>query len=175
MIPGVNLNENEQLGLIIEYTSKDPKRLAQSLRNAYINNLGAGLKKVWKKLGERFGLNAVITQVRFEKMKKFPSIATRYNKRLKDFGDLLLELKATKNHGTLTAFKILDEPNYLQPLASKTPEDLPGNMAEARLEVQVTSHGQLTTVLGIFQLRTGHFKRKERPMPVNRTPRETHA
>ena len=33
MIQGVSLNESEQLELIVEYTGKDSKRLAQSLHN----------------------------------------------------------------------------------------------------------------------------------------------
>ena len=72
MIKGVNLSPSEQLSLIIEHTTNESKRLVQRLRNAYIENPGEGLKQVWCKLGERFGSNAVVTQVHLAKLNSFP-------------------------------------------------------------------------------------------------------
>ena len=126
MTQGVNLSDSEQLALIIEYTTKDSKWLVQRLHNAYIGNPREGLREVWKKLGERFGSNAVVTQVHLDKLKSFPRIATRDNKRLQEFGDLLLELQCAKSDGGLTGLKILDEPTYLRPLVSKLADDLQG-------------------------------------------------
>ena len=126
MIKGVNLSPSEQLSLIIEHTTNESKRLVQRLRNAYIENPGEGLKQVWCKLGERFGSNAVVTQVHLAKLNSFPKIGFRDNKRLQEFGDLLLELQCAKNDGGLKGLKILDEPAYLRPVAAKLPEDLQG-------------------------------------------------
>ena len=99
MIKGVNLSPSEQLSLIIEHTTNESKRLVQRLRNAFIENPGEGLKQVWCKLGERFGSNAVVTQVHLAKLNSFPKIGFRDNKRLQEFGDLLLELQCAKNDG----------------------------------------------------------------------------
>ena len=126
MIKGVNLSPSEQLSLIIEHTTNESKRLVQRLRNAFIENPGEGLKQVWCKLGERFGSNAVVTQVHLAKLNSFPKIGFRDNKRLQEFGDLLLELQCAKNDGGLKGLKILDEPAYLRPVAAKLPEDLQG-------------------------------------------------
>ena len=92
MIAGVKISPSEQLSLIIEYTTNESKRLAQRLRNAYIDNPGEGLKEVWCKLGERFGSNSVVTQVHLQKINSFPKIGKQNNKQLQEFGDLLLEL-----------------------------------------------------------------------------------
>ena len=126
MIKGVNLSPSEQLSLIIEYTTNESKRLVQGLRNAYVENPGEGLIEVWRKLGERFGSNAVVTQVHLDKVNSFPRIGPRENKRLQEFGDLLLELQCAKNDGGLKGLKILDEPAYLRPVVTKLPGDLQG-------------------------------------------------
>ncbi|XP_078367158.1 uncharacterized protein LOC144651138 [Oculina patagonica] len=115
MIKGVNLSPSEQLSLIIENTTNESKRLVQRLSNAYIQNPGKGLNEVWLKLGERFGSNAVVTQVHLEKLRTFPKIGNRENKQLQEFGDLLLESQCAKNDGGLRGLKILDEPAYLRP------------------------------------------------------------
>ena len=126
MIKGVNLSPSEQLSLMIENTTNESKRLVQRLHNAYIENPEEGIKEAWCKLGERFGSNAVVTQVHLEKLKTFPKIGNRENKRLQEFGDLLLELQSVKNDGALRGLKILDEPAYLRPVVTKLPDDLQG-------------------------------------------------
>ena len=113
MIAGVKISPSEQLSLIIEYTTNESKRLAQRLRNAYIDNPGEGLKEVWCKLGERFGSNSVVTQVHLQKINSFPKIGMQNNKQLQEFGDLLLELQCAKNDGRIKGLQILDEPVYL--------------------------------------------------------------
>ena len=126
MIKGVNLSPSEQLSLMIENTTNESKRLVQRLCNAYIENPEEGIKEAWCKLGERFSSNAVVTQVHLKKLKTFPKIGNRENKRLQEFGDLLLELQCAKNDGALRGLKILDEPAYLRPVVTKLPDDLQG-------------------------------------------------
>ena len=88
MIAVVKISPSEHLFLIIEYTTKESKRLAQRLRNAYIDNPGEGLKEVWYKLGERFGSNSVVTQVHLQKINSFPKRGMQDNKQPQKFGDL---------------------------------------------------------------------------------------
>lgn len=86
----------------------------------YIENPEEGIKEAWCKLGERFGSNAVVMQVRLEKLKTFPKIGNRKNKWLQGFGDLLLELQCAKG------LKIPEKPAYLRPVVTKLPDDLQG-------------------------------------------------
>ena len=76
---GVDLSPSEKLSLMIENTTNESKRLVQRLGNAYIENPEGGIKEAWRKLGERFGSNAVVTQVHLEKLKTFPKIGSREN------------------------------------------------------------------------------------------------
>ena len=126
MIAVVKISPSEQLSLIIEYTTKESKRLAQRLRNAYIDNPGEGLKEAWNKLGGRIGSNYVVTQVHLQKINSFPERGMQNNKQPQELGDLLLELQCAKNDGRLKGLQILDLPAYLRPIVAKVPADLQG-------------------------------------------------
>ena len=124
MVRDVNITASETLTLLIENTTRESKRLVQRLRNAYVENPDEGLKEAWKKLGERFGLNAVVTQIHLNKLTMFPKIEPKDNIGLQELGDLLLELECTKNDGGLSGLKVLDEPAFLKSLLVKLPDDL---------------------------------------------------
>lgn len=85
-----------------------------------------GVGESWKKLGERFGSTAVITNVHLNKLTMFPVLASKDNKGLQELGDLLLELRCAKEEGGLAGLKILDEPAFLKPVLVKLPEELQG-------------------------------------------------
>ena len=126
MTSDVNITASEELALMLEYTTGESKRLVQRLRNAYIENPSAGVRESWKKLGERFGSTAVITNVHLNKLTMFPALASKDNKGLQELGDLLLELQCAKEDGGLAGLKILDEPAFLKPVLVKLPQDLQG-------------------------------------------------
>ena len=126
MTSDVNITASEELALMLEYTAGESKRLVQRLRNAYIENPSAGVRESWKKLGERFGSTAVITNVQLNKLTMFPALASKDNKGLQELGDLLLELQCAKEDGGLAGLKILDEPAFLKPVLVKLPQDLQG-------------------------------------------------
>ena len=124
MIKDINITASEELSLIVEYTTGQSKKLIQRLRNAYIESPDEGVKESWKKLCERFGSDAVITKVHLSKLNAFPKIAGKDNKRLQEFGDLMLELECAKKAGGFKGLKILDEPVYIRPIIEKLPDDL---------------------------------------------------
>ena len=126
MTNDVNITASEELALMLEYTTGESKKIGQRLRNAYIENPTAGVRESWKKLGERFGSTAVITNVHLNKLTTFPALAPKDNKGLQELGDLLLELQCAKEDGGLAGLKILDEPAFLKPVLVKLPEELQG-------------------------------------------------
>ena len=126
MTNDVNITVSEELALMLEYTTGESKRIVQRLCNAYIENPTAGIRESWKKLSERFGSTAVITNVHLNKLTTFPALAPKDNKGLQELGDLLLELQCAKEDGGLADLKILDEPAFLKPVLVKLPEELQG-------------------------------------------------
>ena len=122
MTNDVNITASEELPLMLAYTTGQSKRLVQRLRNAYIENLAAGVQESWKKLGERFGS----TNVHLNKLTTFPALAPKDNKGLQELGDLMLELQYAKEDGGLAGLKILDESAFLKPVLIKLPEELQG-------------------------------------------------
>ncbi|KAK3730804.1 hypothetical protein QZH41_001160 [Actinostola sp. cb2023] len=124
MIRDINITASEELSLLAEYTMRESNKLVQRLRNAYIENPDEGVKETWRKLCERFGSDAVITNVHLNKLNVFPKIGGKDNIKLQELGDLLLELECTKNGGGFKGLGILDEPTYLRPIVEKLPDDL---------------------------------------------------
>ena len=96
MTNDVNITASEELALMLEYTTGESKRLVQRLHNAYIENPTAGVRESWKKLGERFGSTAVITNVHLNKLTTFPALAPKDNKGLQELGDLLFRVAVRK-------------------------------------------------------------------------------
>jgi hypothetical protein len=80
--------------------------------------------EVWTKLGERYGSNVVLTKAYVDKLTNFSKIGFKDNKKLQEFGDLLLELQCAKEDGRLQGLRILDEPIYLKPALTKLPGDI---------------------------------------------------
>jgi len=93
MVNEVNITASEELALMLEYTTGESKKLVQRVRNAYIENPTTGVRESWKKLRERFGSTAIITNVYLNKLTTFPVLAPKNNKGLQELGDLLLELQ----------------------------------------------------------------------------------
>lgn len=87
-------------------------------------NPAAGVRDSWKKLRERFGSTAVVTQVHLNKLVMFPALTLKDNKGPQELGDFLLELQCAKQDWGLAGLKILDELAFLKPLLIKLPGDL---------------------------------------------------
>lgn len=124
MTRNIGITPSEELSLIIQYTTNDSKKLVQKLRNAYIANPKKGVAEVWIRLGERYGSNVVLTKAHLDKLANIPKIGFKDNKRLQEFGDLLLELQCAKEDGHLQGLRILDEPIFLKPVLTKLPTDI---------------------------------------------------
>ena len=124
MISGINITPSEELSLLIEYTTNESKKLTQKLRNAYIDKPKKGVTEVWAKLGERYGSNIVLTKAHLDKLTNFPKIGLKDNKKLQEFGDVVLELQCAKDNGRQQGLKILDEPIFMKPVLVKLPGDV---------------------------------------------------
>ena len=68
--------------------------------------------------------NVVITYVHLNKLKAFPRIGYRENKKLQGLGELLIELQCAKADGEYTGLRILDEPTHIKPVIAKLPGDV---------------------------------------------------
>ena len=77
MTNDVNITANEELALMLEYTTGESKRLVQRLRNAYIENPSAGVRESWKKVRRTFWLNRSHYQCAFEQTHDVPCIGTK--------------------------------------------------------------------------------------------------
>ena len=120
----VNNTASEELALMLEHTTGELKRLFQLLHNVYAENPAAGVRESWKKLGERFGSTAVITQVHLNKLVMFPMLTPKDNKGLQEFWWLAPGTPMYQTRWRAYSLKILDEPAFLRPLLVKLNSDL---------------------------------------------------
>mgnify|MGYP002804098909 CR=1 FL=1 len=140
MLKDISITPQEELSLLTEYTSKESKKLVQKLRNAFIHNPAKGVKEVWLKLGERVGSDVVLTKPYLDKIGSFPKVGHRENKKLQEFGDLLLSLPCAKDDGQLKRLKILDEPIFLRPIIAKLPNDIQNRWQRCAFKHKTDKH-----------------------------------
>ena len=171
MTNDVNITTGEELALMLEYTTGESERLVQRLRNAYIENSAAGVRESWKKLGERFGSTAVITNVHLNKLTTFAALAPKDSKGLQQLGDLLLELQCTKEDGGLAGLKILDEPAFLKPVLIKLPEELQGRWQRHAYRFK-SPHGVDYPLSGVCLFHSRDCTITEWSVFIHREPRE---
>ena len=140
MLKDITMTPQEELSLLTEYTSKESRKLVQKLRNAYIQNPAKGVKEVWLKLGERFGSDVVLTKAYLDKIGSFPKVGYRENKKLQEFGDLLLSLQCAKDDGQLKGLKILDEPIFLRPIIAILPNEIQNRWQRHAFKYKTDKH-----------------------------------
>ena len=78
------------------------------IRSVHVHNSSAGLIMVWQRLEECYGAAEVIEHALLKKIEDFPKLSNRDNVKLRELGDILLELQGAKEDGYLTGLSFLD-------------------------------------------------------------------
>ncbi len=66
-----------------------------------VNHPLQGLRLIWDRLYETYGSPEMVESALFAKLESFPKIANRDSHRLRELGDLLMEIRAAKQDGDL--------------------------------------------------------------------------
>lgn len=123
-VQDLNLSPQEELDLLSKWLGPQSAAQARRIKAAYVNNPRAGLSMVWQRLEECFGAPEVIEHALLKKVEDFPKLANRENQRLRELGDLLLELLAAKQNGYLSGLSHLDTAHGVNPILAKLPYNL---------------------------------------------------
>lgn len=84
-------------------------------------SLKATLKMTWDRLDECYGAPEIIESSLFEKLDSFPKISKKDNRKLRELGDLLMELLSAKEDGYLPGLSYLDTAHGIGPHVEKLP------------------------------------------------------
>lgn len=120
----LNLLPQEELDLLAKWLGPQSAAQARRIRAAYVYNPKAGLNMVWQRLEECFGAPEIIEHALLKRVEDFPKVSNRENQRLRELGDLLLELQAAKHNGYLPGLSHLDTAHGVNPILAKLPYNL---------------------------------------------------
>ncbi|XP_071226640.1 uncharacterized protein [Salvelinus alpinus] len=123
-IRDLNLSAREELDLITKWLGAESSEQANRIRSVHIFNATAGLNMVWQRLEECYGTPEVIENALLKKIDDFPKLANKDNHKLRELGDILLELECAKVEGYLPGLAYLDTSRGVNPIVEKLPFSL---------------------------------------------------
>lgn len=124
VIDELTLSPREELDLLIKWLGPASKEQAKRIRAIHSHNTTAGLNMVWQRLEETYGTPEVVEHSLLKRIEEFPRISNRDNVRLRELGDLLLELEYAKEGGYLPGLAYLDTSRGVNPILEKLPFSL---------------------------------------------------
>lgn len=124
VIDELALRPREELDLLIKWLGPASKEQAKRIRAIHSHNSAAGLDMVWQRLEETYGTPEAVEHSLLKRIEEFPRITNRDNVRLRELGDLLLELEYAKEGGFLPGLAYLDTSRGVNPILEKLPFSL---------------------------------------------------
>lgn len=123
-IKDLDLTASEELDLLSKWLGKESSEYVKRMRAVHVGNQEAALKVTWDRLEECYGASEVIERALFSKLDSFPKISNRENLKLRELGDLLMELLSAKEDGSLPGLSYLDTARGISPIVEKLPYSL---------------------------------------------------
>ncbi|XP_060772289.1 uncharacterized protein LOC132883105 [Neoarius graeffei] len=117
----LNLSAKEEMDLLVKWLGKESGEQAKRIRGVHAYNPARGLDMIWQRLDECFGAPEVIESALLKKVDSFPKISNRDWKKLRELGDLLMELQAAKLEGVLSGLACLDTARGIANIVHKLP------------------------------------------------------
>ncbi|XP_053555350.1 uncharacterized protein LOC128645998 [Bombina bombina] len=115
----LNLTAREELDLLTKWLGPESSQQAKRLRSVHVHNPIDGVKMVWQRLEECYGSPEAIENALLKKLENFPRISNKDNIKLRELGDMLLEVNAAKAGGFLPGLAYLDTARGINPIIEK--------------------------------------------------------
>lgn len=123
-VEGLSLKPSEELDLLIKWLGGVALHNAKRIRAVYVNNPFAGLTMLWQRLDKCYGSPEVIEASLFNKLNNFLKLSNRDHQKVRELGDLLLEVDAAKQEGYLPGLSFLDTARGINPVAEKLSQNI---------------------------------------------------
>ncbi|XP_054872108.1 uncharacterized protein LOC129350233 [Amphiprion ocellaris] len=120
----VDLTYSQELDLLVKWLGKESSEHVKRIRAVYSTNPKAALQLSWDRLDECYVTPEVVENALFKRLDNFPRLTNRDNVKLRELGDLLLELQVAKDEAYLPGLAYLDTPRGVKPIAEKLPTSL---------------------------------------------------
>lgn len=100
---------------------------ASRIRSVNVNHPHEGLERVWERLEKCYGSPEAIEGALFSKIENFAKISNKDYWRLRELGDLLIELELAKEDGYLPGLRYLDTSKGVNLILDKLPFNIQEN------------------------------------------------
>ncbi|KAK7944540.1 hypothetical protein WMY93_000268 [Mugilogobius chulae] len=88
----LNLSAREEQDLLTKWLGPKSSEQAKRIRAVHTLNPAAGVKMIWERLEESYGSSEAIEDALLRKIEEFPKLTNKDGDRLRELGDILLEL-----------------------------------------------------------------------------------
>ncbi|XP_073449004.1 uncharacterized protein [Aquarana catesbeiana] len=120
----LNMKDREKLDLLSKWLGPESTEQAKRIRSVHVHDATAGLTMLWQRLEDCYGSPEVIEDALLKKIENYPKITNKDNQKLRELGDILLELEAAKAGGYLPGLSYLDTARGVKPVIEKLPYSL---------------------------------------------------
>lgn len=121
---GLQLTATQELDLMTKWLGRDSSELVKRIRSVHVNNPSQALSKAWERLQESYAAPEILEKSLFQRLENFPRVSANDHVKLRELGDLLLEIEGAKEDGYLTGLSYLDTPRGIGPIVDKLPYGL---------------------------------------------------
>ncbi|KAK7895611.1 hypothetical protein WMY93_020936 [Mugilogobius chulae] len=147
----LNLSAREELDLLTKWLGPKSSEQAKRIRAVHTLNPAAGVKMIWERLEESYGSSEAIEDALLRKIEEFPKLTNKDGDRLRELGDILLELNCAKSDGTLPGLAYLDTARGFIQHQAKMKNDPSFALSSCNIQASTrteksTSHNRRATV-----------------------------
>lgn len=118
---GIHLSPIQELDLMTKWLGPESGNHVKRIRSVHVNNPSLALKKAWDRLHECYAAPEMIEKSLFHRLDSFPRLNNKDNVKLRELGDLLLEIQGAKEDGYLPGLLYLDTSRGISPIVEKLP------------------------------------------------------
>ncbi len=120
----VHLSATQELDLMTKWLGKESGEMVKRIRSVHVSNPNLALHKAWERLRECYAAPEVIERSLFQRLDSFPRFSAKDHTKLRELGDLLMEIQGAKEDGYLTGLSYLDTSRGIAPVVDKLPYGL---------------------------------------------------
>lgn len=124
VIRDFNVTAREELDLLVKWPGPESSQQAKRIRSVNVHNPAVGVQMAWQRLEECYGSFEIIKNALLKKLENFPKISNEDKVKLRELGDLLLEIDAAKSGGHLSGLAYLDTACGVKSIIEKLPYSL---------------------------------------------------
>lgn len=115
----LDLTAKEEMDLLVKWLGTDSREKVKRIRAVHVKNPDRGLSMIWERLDECFGAPEVVECSLLKRLETFPKISNKEWKKLRELGDLLMELLVAKSEGVLLGLACLDTARGIASIVQK--------------------------------------------------------